>query len=835
MTVSDARLPTMIWLVCCLTAIQAQGPSGRSAVPDAAAQAKAQQLVRDVYGKEFEATKTSAEKTGLAKKLLDQAAKSKGDPAGHFVLLRIAKEVAVLAGDAQTAMEAVERTVRTYEVDAVEMKLECLQGVSRAAKSSTQRAALAKQAFSLLEAAVAEDNFQAAVEMGELARESALKAREFSLAKRILARLKEIENRKAAYGEYEKAMGRLGESPTDPEANLAAGRYVCLTKGDWDRGIPMLALGSDPALKALAVKELKGAASAEAQAALGDGWWDLAQTKEGRERESFLLRAGHWYQQAQADVTSALMKAKLQKRLEEISEIEQAAAQLAAPRPPGAKTVKPFDPATAELLATLRGHTGAVRSVAFSPDGKTLVSGSMDHTVRLWNVAKRERRGVLPPFKHGELDVALSPDGSLLAVAGREFTASVWSAASGQFRGLLTGHTKGVFCIAFSPDGSLLATGSDDNTVILWHVATARPRGRIVGHGNKVYAVAFSPDGSLLASGAHDQPVRLWDVATGTLRRALPGSETAVFCVAFSPNGSIVASGGSRKTVQLSSAATGELLRTLQGHESVVNGVAFSPDGSLLASGSHDKTAKLWDVTSGALRRTLEGHLGYVWSVAFSPDGSLLASASEDSTIKLWGTPTTPASPADRTRKPSDDRVVTRRIDFRRPDAIRQFVLSKPENVAWNAKEKAMVIGSDKRGMAMVTYGEHFRSISSVTVRGKIVPPSQHCLRIGVGPLSLLFNWSGGNQNRFHVWQGVTATQPHALTPGTMHEIQIAQQDELVVITLDGNQHHTTAVRLDGTVSVYTGYGNTIAVSEIVIEGVPQPGVRVTGPSHRLY
>ena len=210
-------------------------------------------------------------------------------------------------------------------------------------------------------------------------------------------------------------------------------------------------------------------------------------------------------------------------------------------------------------------------------------------------------------------------------------------------------------------------------------------------------------------------------------------------------------------------------------------------------------------------------------------------SGSDDRTIKLWGTdPTRRGHETEPTRRTSGRRVATRRIDFRRADSIGQFVLSKPENVGWNAKEKTMVLGSDKPGMTMATYAEHFPSISSVTVRGKIVPPSEHCLRIGVGALSLLFNWSGGNQNRFHNAQTVGSTQPHALTPGTMHEIRIAQVDERVVISVDGNEHHTMAARLGGTVTVYTGYGNTIAVTEILIEGAPEPGVRVTRPSHGL-
>ncbi len=256
------------------------------------------------------------------------------------MLLRFAKEAAVLAGDAETALEAVDRIIQTYEVDPVKMKLECLEAVAEAAKSSSQRAALAEQAFPLIDEAAADDNFEAAAKLADLARQSALRARDFSLAKEVAARMKEVEELEAAYGQYQKAMERLKGNPTDPEANLAAGRYLCVVKRDWDRGVPMLALGSDPGLKAIATQELKGATSPEAQVALGDSWWDLADTKEGEEKTVLLLRAGYWYRQAEPHVASALVKAKLERQLAEIGKLGRPIGE-----PPGGPplAIAPFD------------------------------------------------------------------------------------------------------------------------------------------------------------------------------------------------------------------------------------------------------------------------------------------------------------------------------------------------------------------------------------------------------------------------------------------------------------------------------------------------------------
>jgi len=316
-----------------LTGSAAAWAQERTQVPDAAAQAKARELIRDVYGKEYEAAKTPAERLALARKLLDAAAGAKSDLPSHFVLLRIAKDVAVLAGDAGTAREAVDQIVGTFEVDPIQTTVDCLEAVAGTAKSSSQHAALAEQAFSLIDEAAAADDFKAAGKLCEIARESARRARNYTLTKEIAARLKTIEAAEAGYAEYEKALVRLEQSPTDPGANLSAGRYLCLVKGDWEKGVAMLALGSDEALKAVARKDLKGASSAAEQVALGDAWWELAQTREHGQKE-MLLRAGSWYGEAKAGSLSGLALTKVQKRLEEI---ERFGRPIAEARPRGVR------------------------------------------------------------------------------------------------------------------------------------------------------------------------------------------------------------------------------------------------------------------------------------------------------------------------------------------------------------------------------------------------------------------------------------------------------------------------------------------------------------------
>jgi membrane protease YdiL (CAAX protease family)/DNA-binding beta-propeller fold protein YncE len=294
------------------------------------------------------------------------------------------------------------------------------------------------------------------------------------------------------------------------------------------------------------------------------------------------------------------------------------------------------------IIGHLHGHKAGVNSIAFSPDGKLLASGSNDKTIVLWDVATHQPHG--KPLKHGHriASVAFSPDGKLLASASQDDSKIIlWNVATYQRQGTpLIGHKKPVYGVAFSPDGKLLASVGDDG-VMLWNLETPQHREPpLMVHKGGGMRLAFSPDGKYLASANSDEVTMLWTLEPHKPRGTpLTGHKGWVMSVAFSPNGKLLASGSTDKTIILWDVETHKPLGPpLKGHQDSVKSVVFSPEGKLLASGSTDRTIMLWDVATRQPRgEPLTGHKGWVNSVAFTPEGKLLASAGFwDETILLW-------------------------------------------------------------------------------------------------------------------------------------------------------------------------------------------------------
>ena len=287
-------------------------------------------------------------------------------------------------------------------------------------------------------------------------------------------------------------------------------------------------------------------------------------------------------------------------------------------------------------VASFDGHTGWVQAVAFSPDGRHIVTGSADvmghgydNTLRLWNAASRRE---IACFDHsgGVSAVAFSPDNRHIVSAGN--IVRLWDAASRPSR-RIEHHTANVRALAFSPDGRRIVSGSDDRTLRLWDVASGQSR-RFEAHTAHVLAVAFSPDGHHLASGSWDYTLRLWDAGTGRSRRffgtpviELKSDEftAEVASVAFSPDGRHIVFAARFDTgIRLREVANGRDIGQFIGHTDLVTAVVFSPDGRRIVSASADKTVRLWDVASRREIGRFADKTGRVDALAFFPDGGRL-------------------------------------------------------------------------------------------------------------------------------------------------------------------------------------------------------------------
>lgn len=297
-----------------------------------------------------------------------------------------------------------------------------------------------------------------------------------------------------------------------------------------------------------------------------------------------------------------------------------------------------------------------VYDIEFSPDGKNLAVVDR-HGTSIYDTSTYEK---LAHLDNTTKSVAFSPDGKML-VSGN----NLLYLQTGTFRDIAVSH-GGRGGVAFSPDGLTFATGGDSN-IHLWDAKTGVRLKTFEDESHSwgntyVSSLAFSPDGLTLASdNKFYDVIRLWDVKTGKYREI--ENEGEANCVAFSPDGQTLASGGVDYPVgsidypvRLWDVKTGERLKTFIGHTGKVESVAFSPDGQTLASGSDDRTVRLWDIKTGEQLKEFVGHTHEIESVAFSPDGLILASGGLDNNLFFWGlSPDTPKPVASKPDKPAED------------------------------------------------------------------------------------------------------------------------------------------------------------------------------------
>lgn len=294
-------------------------PPAKLAVPTEDAQRGALARIKDIFKDDYANATTDEGKKTLAGLLRQQAENLVDDPTARFVALRESYNYAVDARDLSLALRAVRQLVGEYELDELRLRIHMLAETARTARLPAERKEIAENAIDVLKQAVEARRFDDATTLIELAESLAVRARDAEL--RVLVRDigNQFKQTRKSWESVQQAITVLKNDPQDPTANLVYGRFLAVEEDDWERGLPLLALGGDPDLKAIALKELRGAASPESQVALGDAWWELSEKQATQEKDAFRLRAGRWYKLAQPKLTSSLVRLTVEKRLEEIN------------------------------------------------------------------------------------------------------------------------------------------------------------------------------------------------------------------------------------------------------------------------------------------------------------------------------------------------------------------------------------------------------------------------------------------------------------------------------------------------------------------------------------
>jgi len=596
-------------------------------IPSKDAQAKIESLLSELYADDFaKAAKDPALRGRLAQTLLFEGKETKDDPAGRYVLLSKAHALAAQAGDVNTALQAADELAHNFIITPTvvfQMKIKMLQQASEVdgAPVDAYRSVI-DRALLTLDDTLDSDDYPSSLELIAAAEKAARQLRSIALVTTMRKKQDEIGRLQKEFARWQPFADKLAKDPKDADANLEMGKYHALVKGNWDRGLPLLAKGNTGPLTNLAASDIAAPDSSKAKKAVALGWYLVATSKDSDPAMTTqaLLRAFHWYQENLSDASDS-ERANIEGKLKDINNLLPAAYRIGE--------------ITSELKK-IDVFSGPVYGCAFSPDGKRFLTSGYDNNLHLYNAKTFKEIRQLDGHAGKVWAVAFANDGQRAVSGGYDNSVRLWDVSLGRALKVFDGHKDYVRSVAISADGKWILSGSDDRTVRLWNVQTGKEERTLLGHGHTVWSVALSRDGKQALSASLDKTARLWDVEKGETIKKLEGHKDTVLCVAFAPDGRHAVTGSSDKTLRLWDLRTGSTLQIFNGSTGYIQSVAISPDGRRILSAGSDNAVRLWDAATGQEIRKLDGHRDQVWHVAFSRDGRLAISSGQDNSVRIW-------------------------------------------------------------------------------------------------------------------------------------------------------------------------------------------------------
>jgi WD40 repeat protein len=613
----------VIGLLLVLPTVSSSQETKKWPIPNKDAQAKIESLLSELYAADFaKAAKDPNVRGRLAQTLLFEGKETKDDAAGRYVLFSKAHALAAQAGDVNTALQAADELALNFTIapSAIfEMKVKMLKQASEVegAPVDAYRSVI-ERALLTLDDTLDSDDYPSSLELIAAAEKSARQLRSIPLVTSMRKKQEEVMRLQKEFARWQPFADRLAKNPDDAEASLEMGKYHALIKGNWDRGLPLMARGGKGNLQETARADLTDTDHPINKA----DSWDLyaSRATDQTMKTQALLRAYYWYQESYA-TSNEKWKALSEKRLKEIAAILPAEYRI------GEITTE---------LKKIDIHSGPVYSSAFSPDGKRFITSGYDNHLHLFNAKTFKEIRQLDGHTGKVWAVAFANDGKHAVSGGFDNTVRLWDVGLGRVLKVFDGHKDYVRSVAISADGKWIVSGGDDRTVRLWNVQAGKEERTLQGHGHTVWGVALSRDGKRALSASLDKTARLWDVEKGTTLHTLEGHKDTVLCVAFTPDGRHAVTGSSDKTLRLWDLNTGSTIQTFEGSKGYLHSVAISPDGRRILSAGSDNAVRLWDATTGKEIRKLDGHRDQVWHVAFSRDGRLAISSGQDNSVRIW-------------------------------------------------------------------------------------------------------------------------------------------------------------------------------------------------------